>query len=234
MSPAGHTFQQEVPSLLLSEKSGTESRAVFGSGLWEPQPGGDFLKRNLWGLKYTRAHAPGGSGQLWWRGAGVGACRWRDRKGPRGGRKGSGLQSPQPSRTSPGSSPGLVIFKALGKAEAVRLQGRVGKMNQNSRKGNFLFCNTTNGTHAPGPPRSVCARKQKSRGSVGTCEPIATAELRQQARPRLCLLLACGSPPTACWQEEDIYSDLLFESLLGEKNHLISLHKQVLFYGTFV
>lgn len=128
-----------------------------------------------------------------WRGAGVGACRWRDRKGPRGGRKGSGLQSPQPSRTSPGSSPGLVIFKALGKAEAVRLQGRVGKMNQNSRKGNFLFCNTTNGTHAPGPPRSVCARKQKSRGSVGTCEPIATAELRQQARPRLCLLLACGS-----------------------------------------
>lgn len=234
MSPAGHTFQQEVPSLLLSEKSGTESRAVFGSGLWEPQPGGDFLKRNLWGLKYTRAHAPGGSGQLWVAGSWGRRLQVEGQEGPK--RREEGVRPVESSAlpNSPGSSPGLVIFKALGKAEAVCLQGRVGKMNQNSRKGNFLFCNTTNGTHAPGPPRSVCGRKQKSRGSVGTCEPIATAELRQQARPRLCLLLACGSPPTACWQEEDIYSDLLFESLLGEKNHLISLHKQVLFYGTFV
>lgn len=136
--PSGRTFQQEVPLLLLSEKSGTEHTAASRSGRWAPQPGGDFLKRKLWGLKHTCAHAPGGSEQLWVAGS------WGQRlpgegqegqTGPRGGRKGSGLQSPQPSQTSPRFSPCLVICKAPGKAEAVRLQGKSRKNESRFQKG---------------------------------------------------------------------------------------------------
>lgn len=70
-------------------------------------------------------------------------------------------------------------------------------------------------------PRQSCDSRRDP--ASASCSPAARAPEMKG-----------GGPPTACWQEEDIYSDLLFESLLGEKNHLISLHKQVLFYGTFV
>lgn len=154
VSSSGHTCQQDVPLLSLSEKSGIENSAVSGSGLWEPQPGGDFLRRKLWGLKHTRAHAPGGSEQLWMAG------NWGQRlqvegqegqKGPRGGRKGPGLQSPQPSQTSPRLSPCLVIFKALGKAEAVRLQGKSGKNESKFQKGELsvLQYHEWNSCHLP-------------------------------------------------------------------------------------
>lgn len=135
MSPAGHTFQQEVPSLLLSEKSGTESRAVFGSGLWEPQPGGDFLKRNLWGLKYTRAHAPRGSGQLWVAGSWGRRLQVEGQEGPK--RQEEGVRpaesSALPNVTRVLSRPGY--FQGFGESRGCAPAGESGKNESKFQKG---------------------------------------------------------------------------------------------------
>lgn len=131
-----------------------------------------------------------------WQGTGVSACRWRDRKARRAheaGGRGQACRVLSPPKRHPGSLPAWLFSRLWGKQRLYACRGKAGKMNQNSRKGNFLFCNTTNGTHATCPPRSVCMRKQKFHGSVGTCEPIAMCGKAVTASDSLCLLLSCCS-----------------------------------------
>lgn len=229
MSPSGHAFQQDVPLLLLNKKSGTENSAVSGSGLREPQPGGDFLGRKLWGLKHPRAHAPGGSEQLWAAGS------WgqhlqvegqEGQKGPRGGRKGSGLQSPQRSpERHPSSLPAWLFSRLWGKQRLYACRGKAGEMQPN-RKGNFLFLQYHGWNSCHLPARCTCTRKQKSQAPRGPASLLpCAAKLRQPAGLRPLSPLSCCSgsqdkrrqPANHRWQDEDTDSDLLFESLLGEK-----------------
>lgn len=78
-------------------------------------------------------------------------------------------------------------------------------------------------------------RKRKFSRSLGVCKPAAVrseavtaSRTLASASGRVRLLeIKGGGPPTSCWQEEAIYSNLLFENLLGGKSHLIFLHKQL-------
>lgn len=101
-----------------------------------------------------------------------------------------------------------------------------GVINKNSRKeAHFLFCKATDGTHSTCPPRSICRRKQKFSKSLRMCKPAAMHSKAVTAHRTLASAYCCirlpeikgGRPPTSCWQEEDIYSNLLFESLLGKR-----------------
>ena len=124
---------------------------------------------------------------------------------PAGRQKGSGLQKMHvgqvlgPSQTSPWSSPPAQSLTGLwGKGQAVCLQGEKEgkKMNQHSRKGTyFLFCNSAGGTHSTCLPRSICTRKQKFSGSLGTCRPAATCSKAVTASETRASASCCISLP---------------------------------------
>lgn len=151
------------------------------------------------------------------------ACRWREREGqegPRGRWKGS---LPAPSLT-----------RLWRKERLYSAGGKEGKRNQNSRKGTyFLFSNTPDGTHCTCPARPICTRRQKVCGSLGTGKPPPCARSPDSERAAsLRLLLSLhrlleikgGSPPTSCWQEEDIYlSEFIIGKSFGEKSFNLSL-----------
>lgn len=127
-------------------------------------------------------------------------CRGREAGKAVGRWKGSGLQSAQ---TLPNLT--LVSHPPSYQQDSGERRGCVsagGKMSQNSRKRTyFLFCNSTDGTHPPGPPRSSCTRKQKFCGSPGTCERTDRSAQQSHSRDskldcRLCLLLLlCAYSP---------------------------------------
>lgn len=139
------------------------------------------------------------------------------------------------SKLYPGPLPAQSLTRLWGQRTGYRSARAGWGKNQDFRKeAYFLFCKATDGTHSTCPPSSIYVSKQKFSKSLGMCKPAAIRSKAVTASKTLASASHCtrlpeikgGRPPRSCWQEEDIYSNLLFESLLGKKNHLIFLHKQ--------
>lgn len=141
--------------------------------------------------------------------------------------------SGHPSKLHPGSLPAQSLTRFWGQRIGCRSAGVgvAGGMNQNSRKeAYFQFRKATDGTRFNCLPSSICMRKQKSSKSLGMCKPAAMRSKPVTANktlaPASCHIrlpeIKGGRLPTSCWQKEDIYSHLLFESLLGGKSFNVS------------
>lgn len=165
-------FPQEVPLLLLSEKSGTEDSAVSRSPR-EPHPGDSFLRRKL------RAHS----------------CFLVLGVGPAAGGRGQAYRVRRPSQTLPWLSPAQLSTKLWRKE---RLCVCKGKNESKFQKGSLLsILQQHEWKSFPRPPRSSRSRKQKFCGSLGACEPTDhRAQGRDSKRDgRLCLPLSGVQSP---------------------------------------